>query len=95
MSIKSKLIAAAAIATTVVASPAFAQEFVGSYGTGNVMSTYYDQNGALHLGAPQQNSRIAARRSGQSAFASVPRATLGTPAGGSVGYNENLRTDQW
>jgi hypothetical protein len=65
------------------------------------MATFYSADGALHMGtASQQGNQIAARRSGQSAFASVPNVSAGSddPAftgGGSVGYNENLRTDQW
>jgi hypothetical protein len=41
-----------------------------------------------------------ARRSGLTAFARVPGAAAGSfsaqaTGGGSTGYNENLRTDQW
>jgi hypothetical protein len=71
---KSKLIAAATIAALGLAGPAFAQSFNRPEGTGNSLPSYYDGSGGLHVGmAPQQN-QIAAHRSGQSAFASVPRA---------------------
>lgn len=68
---KSTLIAAVAIATISIASPAFAQAFSSSYGTGNSMPTYYDNNGTLHLGAAPQatNTQIAGKRSGLNAFA--------------------------
>jgi hypothetical protein len=100
MSIRSKLIAAVAIAAFGVASPAFAQSFSNSWGTGNVDSSYYDHDGALHVGAaPQQgNSQVAGQRSGLNAFASVPLTASGIDApsltgAGSAGYNESLRTD--
>ena len=71
---KSKLIAAATIAVFGLAAPAFAQSFNRAEGTGNELPSYYDSSGGLHAGiAPQQN-QIAAHRSGQSAFARVPRA---------------------
>jgi hypothetical protein len=102
MSTKSKLIIAAAIATFSLASPAFAQSFNADWGTGNEMSSFYDANGGLHEGtvASKQN-QTAVRESGKSgldAFAMVSGAASGSdnPAatgGGSVGYNENLRTD--
>jgi hypothetical protein len=100
MLIKTKLIAAVAVAA-LIATPAFAQSFSSTYGTGNSMPTYYGQDGGLHLGtAQQQGNQIAAHRSGENAFASVPHVSAGTdsPAltgGASTGYNENLRTDQW
>jgi hypothetical protein len=96
---KSKLIVAAAVATFSLASPAFAQSFSSAWGTGNEMPSYYDANGGLHEGtvASQQNQTVA-RQSGLNAFAMVSGAASGSdnPAatgGGSVGYNENLRTD--
>jgi hypothetical protein len=103
---KSKFIAAFAVAA-LVATPAFAQAFSRTYGTGNSMATYYSGDGTLHIGsapqpgtALQQGNQIAAHRSGENAFASVPLYSAGSdnPAstgGGSTGYNENLRTDQW
>jgi len=96
----SKLIAAAAVATF-LASPAFAQSFDPSAGTGNVVSSFYDHTGGLHTGAGLgQNEQIAVGRSGLNAFASVPRTASGidSPAltgGGSFGYNESLRTNEW
>jgi hypothetical protein len=97
----SKMIAAVAVATF-LASPAFAQSFDPSIGTGNVVSSYYDQNGGLHVGAgqPTRNQQIAVHRSGLNAFASVPNTASGldNPAlngGGSVGYDESLRTNAW
>ena len=101
MSLRSKLIAAVAIAAFGIASPAFAQSFSKATGTGNVEQSYFDNGGALHVGAVQQNSNSQiAQRSGLNAFASVPRVSSGidSPAltgGGSTGYNENLRTEQW
>lgn len=96
---KSKLIVAAAVATFSLASPAFAQSFNADWGTGNEMSSFYDANGGLHEGkvASQQN-QTAARQSGLNAFAMVSGSASGSEApaatgGGSVGYNENLRTD--
>lgn len=92
-------IIAAVLATSIV--PALAQSFAGYYGTGNVSPSFYGQDGALHQGVPtQQQNRIAAHRSGLNAFAMVPSAAapfLGPTAqgGGSIGYNENLKTDQW
>jgi hypothetical protein len=72
MSTRSKLIVAAAIATLGLVSPAFAQSFNRPDGTGNELPSYYDSQGGLHAGvAPVQQNLIAARRSGQNAFASV------------------------
>jgi hypothetical protein len=96
----SKMIAAVAVATF-LASPAFAQSFDPSIGTGNVVSSYYDQSGGLHAGAAQsQNEQIAAHRNGLNAFASVPRAASAVDdptltGGGSIGYDEDLRTNEW
>jgi hypothetical protein len=98
----SKLIAAVAVATF-FASPAFAQSFDPSIGTGNIVSSYYDHGGGLHVGAGQQprnNEQIAVRRNGLNAFASVPNTASGldNPAlngGGSIGYDESLRTNAW
>jgi hypothetical protein len=107
---KWKFAAAATLVAVSMASPALAQGpasgqgFSRVYGTGNVGPTYYDHDGGLHLGVasqqnPQQN-RFAARRRGLNAFARVPDAAFGLRgpqaiAGGSIGYNKNLRTDQW
>jgi hypothetical protein len=74
---KSTLIVAVAVATIGIASPAFAQSFSRSWGTGNVLPTYYDRDGGLHLGAaPQEsNTQIAVKRSGLNAFAQTRRPT--------------------
>jgi hypothetical protein len=74
MSTRSKLIVAAAIAALSFSSPAFAQVFSGSLGTGNVQPSYYDSNGGLHEGTATQQNQIAVHRSGLSAFARVPHA---------------------
>jgi len=68
---KSTLIAAVAVATVSIATPAFAQAFAKGWGTGNSMTTYYDHNGALNLGAAPQmsNTQVAAERNGQNVFA--------------------------
>ena len=72
MSTGSKLIVAAAIVTLGFASPAFAQSFNRSDGTGNELPSYYDSQGGLHAGiAAVQQNQIAIRRSGVNAFASV------------------------
>jgi hypothetical protein len=100
MIIKSKIAVIAAIAALSFATPALAQSFSSSYGTGNELPSYYDQNGGLHTGIAPQHNQIAARRSGLNAFASVGRSVSSsdTPAntgGGSIGYNEMLQYDQW
>ena len=106
---KWKIATVAAMMAAGIASPAFAQAFTPSYGTGNTMPTYYDSSGALHLGAaPQQTPatvhqqhQLAARQNGLNAFAMVPGVGGSSPfspeanGGGSLGYNENLRTDNW
>ena len=70
MSTRSKFIVAAAIAMLGFASPAFAQSFNRSDGTGNELSSYYDSQGGLHAGiAAVQQNQTAAR--GLNAFASV------------------------
>jgi hypothetical protein len=110
MTSKWKITIVAAIMAAGIASPAFAQGYDRTYGTGNPMATYYDNSGALHVGAapqqhfatvPQQN-RFAARQNGLNAFAMLPGGGSGyssfsprATGGGSLGYNENLRTDQW
>ena len=68
MSTRSKLIVAAAIAMLGFASPAFAQSFNRTDGTGNELPSYYDSQGGLHAGiaAVQQN-----RTTGLNAFANV------------------------
>jgi hypothetical protein len=86
---KSKIAVIAAIAAFSLASPAFAQSFDSSWGTGNELPSYYDQSGGLHAGiAP--HSQTVAHRSGLNAFASIGRAGFAADApsntgGGSVG----------
>jgi hypothetical protein len=78
MSIKSKLVIAAAVATFGFAAPAFAQEFAGSWGTGNELPSYFDKDGALHTGAPPpQQNQIARRENGANAVAMGSRAPGG------------------
>jgi hypothetical protein len=99
MSIKSKVIIATTAMMLGLASPAFAQSFSSSFGTGNEMPSTYDNSGVLHSGTAQTPSRTQiARRTGESAFAMVPNAASGIDSpsltgGGSVGYNESLRTN--
>lgn len=102
-----KIVAMAVVAAVSIASPAFAQAFDSDYGTGNTISTYYGSNGALHVGTAPQQARaatqqkwVASHRGGESAFAMLPGGPGGSfgpsaTGGGSIGYNENLRTDQW
>jgi opacity protein-like surface antigen len=76
----SKLMLAAAIAAVSIASPALAAH------KGKPISAH--QNGYV----AQSNQGSGAR-----AFASVPRS-VDDPAvtgGGSIGYNQNLRLNQW
>jgi hypothetical protein len=78
---------------TVFATPAFAQSFSASpFGTGNVLPFAYQP-------VAPQNDKIAAGLNGLHAFAMVParRSAIdsNSPAatgGGSLGYNELLRT---
>jgi len=80
MSTRSKFIVAAAVAVLGLASPASAQSYNRTEGSGNSLPMYYDSQGGQHCGrlaactgiAPQQ-IQIAADRSGLNAFASVPR----------------------
>jgi len=97
---KSKIAVIAAIAALSFASPALAQSFNRSDGTGNELPSYYDPNGGLHAGIATQQNQTLARRSGLNAFASVGRSVSNSdsPAatgGGSIGYNEMLQNDQW
>jgi hypothetical protein len=97
---KSKIAVIAAVLGLISASPALAQSFNRSDGTGNELPSYYDSQGGLHAGMPSEQPQIVAHRSGLSAFASVSRAASSSdsPAntgGGSIGYNEMLQNDQW
>ena len=72
---RSKLALIAAVAVVTVASPAFAQSYDPSVGTGNVLPFAYGA-GAIKqrsVALPPQNDQIAAGRSGLHAFARVPR----------------------
>lgn len=97
---KSKIAVIAAILGLLSASPAFAQSFNRSDGTGNELPSYYDSQGGLHAGIASRPNQIVAHRSGLSAFASVSHgiSNSNSPAntgGGSIGYNEMLQNDQW
>ena len=80
MSTRSKFVVAAAIAMLGLASPASAQSYNRTEGSGNSLPMYYDSQGGQHCGqqsactgiAPQQ-IQIATDRSGLNAFARVPR----------------------
>jgi hypothetical protein len=79
-STRSKFVVAAAITVLGLASPAFAQSYNRTEGSGNSLPMYYDSQGGQHCGqlsactgiAPQQ-IQIAADRNGLNALASVPR----------------------
>ena len=93
---KSKIAVIAAIAALSFASPALAQSFDNDFGTGNELPSYYDSQGGLHGGMP--SAQFVANRGGMSAYASVGRsgfASESNTGGGSVGYNEMLKNDQW
>jgi hypothetical protein len=78
-----KIILGTAIAAVSIASPAFAQ--------------YTSQKGHLATVRHSGHVRTATHRSGLGSFASLPR-TVDDPAttgGGSIGYNERLRLNQW
>jgi hypothetical protein len=87
-----KLITIVAITASVMATPAFAQSFDPSKGTGNVLPFSYGANGA------EQTGKMAGRQSGLDAFAMVPGTSSAaidsnSPAatgGGSEGYNQEL-----
>ena len=66
---RSKFIVAAAIVILGFASPAFAQSFNRSDGTGNELPSYYDSSGGLHAGIVPQQKQLAVHRSGLNAFA--------------------------
>jgi hypothetical protein len=87
------------IAVLGAATPVFAQSFTSTFGTGNAVPSYYDENGMLQIGSPGTGqSPLATRQSGASAFAMVPEVASGpySPAltgGGSIGYNQKLIHD--
>lgn len=102
MTNKWKIAIAAALMTAGLAAPAFAQS---ADHTGSQMPHYFDNNGVEVFGSwgpatPAASTRhSAARQSGLNAYARVSRGTSGSyssnTGGGSAGYNENLRTNQW
>lgn len=100
---KWKIATLAALIAAGVASPAFAQS---ADHTGSQLPSYYDATGRQTWGSwgPQaiaiSSRHSVARRSGLYAFAMVPNTaprsySVPALAGGSIGYNENLRTNQW
>jgi hypothetical protein len=68
----SAIVIAASIAAANLTSPASAQAFSQTWGTGNVEATHYDANGRLVREGVSQNPTIA-RDQGLSAFAASPR----------------------
>jgi hypothetical protein len=92
--INTSRLALIAVATVGIAAPAFAQSFDRNAG----MSTARQHRVAVHK---VRRHTVAARQNGLNAFAMVPGSADGSalsPAatgGGSLGYNENLRRDQW
>jgi hypothetical protein len=79
---------------TVVATPAFAQNFTSSAGTGNVLPYYYNADGRLVPGIAPLS---VARATGDNAFAMAPREKTNSDpdsptntGGGSEGYNWEL-----
>ena len=97
---KWKIATLAALIAAGAASPVFAQS---ADHTGSQMANYYDATGKQTWGSwgPQATAissrHTVTRRSGLNAFARVPHTASGSYAlpGGSIGYNENLRTDRW
>jgi hypothetical protein len=100
MTNKSKLAIAAVIAALSIASPALAQSYDPSAGTGNVLPFAYGAGGVKQrwTALPPANAEVAVHRNGLGAYARVPRAPRAdvnpsNPAlsgGGSTGYNEML-----
>jgi opacity protein-like surface antigen len=79
---------------TVIATPAFAQAFDPSSGTGNVLPYHWTSNGRLVRDIAPQPAPLA---NGDNAFAMAPGGSANvdtdSPAntgGGSEGYNWNL-----
>jgi hypothetical protein len=52
---KSRLTLIITVVAVCIASPAFAQSFDSSDGTGNSLPTYYGPHGGLHRGTATQN----------------------------------------
>jgi hypothetical protein len=93
-----------AVAVAGIAAPAFAQSFDPEFGTGNTLPFAFSATGqqaGKTTVVRHVRVKAAAHRSGRNAFAMVPDGASGSafsPAatgGGSIGYNENLRRDQW
>lgn len=99
---KWKIATVAALMVAGIASPVFAQS---PDHTGSQLPHYYDAAGKQVWGSWGPPTTVSsrhsvARRSGSRSFARVPARASGSyrpqaTAGGSIGYNENLRTDQW
>ena len=100
---KWKIATLAALITAGAASPVFAQS---ADHTGSQLPNYYDVTGKQTWGTwgPQvtaiSNRHTVARRNGLYAFARIPEAAprsygVSGLAGGSVGYDQNLLSDQW
>jgi hypothetical protein len=70
---KSKVAIIAAVLGLIFVSPALAQSFSRTDGTGNELPSYYDSQGGLHTGMPSAQQQIMAHRKGFSAFASTRR----------------------
>jgi hypothetical protein len=94
---KSKIAVIAAVLGMVSASPAFAQSYNRTEGSGNSLPMHYDSQGGQHCdrlaactGIAPQQIQIAADRSGLNAFASIGRSGFASDepsntGGGSVG----------
>ena len=65
-----KFLTILALLVMVVAKPVFAQSFDPEAGTGNVLPSYYSQDGALHIGT------VADLNGGLYAFAAIPPAKI-------------------
>jgi hypothetical protein len=70
---KSALALFAAVAAVGIASPALAQSFDKTDGTGNELPAYYDADGGLHFGTAPQSGTITVHTNGLHAFAQVQR----------------------
>lgn len=100
-------LALVAVAVIGIAAPAFAQSFDPDVGTGNIVPFSVGPASVAtpvqHRTAAMHRARraVAARQSGLGAFALAPAGAVGgslspmATGGGSIGYNENLRRDQW
>jgi hypothetical protein len=73
MSRKAKLVIMTTVAALTFATPAFAQTFAKAYGTGNAQSSYFDDQGSLHLGYPSSQEQPATSVTGLYAYAESHR----------------------